>query len=66
VEAAIALRAAESIGSDHDRAELLLAVIEVVAIDDALAVPFMRVLDGIGSKSDHGRVASALLRQRGR
>jgi beta-lactamase regulating signal transducer with metallopeptidase domain len=62
----VVLEAARAIDSDYERAELLLQVLQANPLTAGLRASFLAALDGIQSSWEHGRVASALMRQTGR
>lgn len=54
-------RAGEEIGSDFELARVLMALIDVVPIDDAVAPVFVEATRGIGSDFEHSRVLRAFI-----
>jgi hypothetical protein len=54
------LESAKGIASDHELAELLIAVIRKVKLDDAIKAAIRADAQTIGSQYDRGRVFEAL------
>jgi len=56
------LESAKTLSSDYERAELLIAVIEKVKLDDTIRAAIRGAVQAMSSSYDRGRVYDALER----